>query len=143
MKFSVNLAKLRWCIEIKDIFHFLSMKYYRMNRDCRKSLFKTLFWNRANFYVSRCRNLFHFIWSFTLYPAHSMAGKVTLLTFFLWKRQGKRAFGSPDGKWLAPPTTPCNTRGATGALPAFKVGWAPEPYLPKGDPYARLPCRFP
>ena len=31
----------------------------------------------------------------------------------------KRALGSPDGK--------CNTREATGALPAFKVGWAPEP----------------
>ena len=25
---------------------------------------------------------------------------------------------SPDGKSLPPPTTPCSTRGATGALPA-------------------------
>ena len=47
--------------------------------------------------------------------------------FFLWKRQSKRALESPDGKWSPPPTTPSNTRGAKGALPAFKVGWAPEP----------------
>ena len=26
-----------------------------------------------------------------------------------------------NGKWLPPPTSPCNTREATGALPAFKV----------------------
>ena len=46
-----------------------------------------------------------------------------------WKilTDGKRAFGSPDGNWLPPPTTECNTRGATGALPADKVGWAPDP----------------
>ena len=41
--------------------------------------------------------------------------------FFNGKGQGKRAFVSPDGKWLPPPTTPCNTRGATGALPAFTL----------------------
>ena len=40
---------------------------------------------------------------------------------FLWKRQDKQAYGSPDSKWSLPPTAPCNTRLATNVLLAFKV----------------------
>ena len=36
------------------------------------------------------------------------------------KRQGKWAYGS-EYKWSPSPSTPCNTRGAMCALPAFKV----------------------
>ena len=46
-------------------------------------------------------------------------GLITI--FFYGKGKGKRAFGSPDSKWSPPPTTVCNTRGAIGVLPAFKV----------------------
>ena len=47
------------------------------------------------------------------------------LLFFLWKRQGKLTCGSPDGDYRRP--RPRAAPGAAGALPAFEVGWAPQP----------------
>ena len=65
--------------------------------------------------------------------------------FFYGKGQGKQAFGSPDGKWLPPPTTPCSTRGATGTLLADKVEidalFEDTPVISTGNTAAGMPFR--